>query len=259
MALFDSLRPGNGPLAIVRGLPSMQHSKLAKQVNRLRRLREWCDYWHLWETEERLKKSHKVKQAECLAAITKTWAELPLPPATEAEFRFVDSALAYVILPKLVFMSFDTVRAICHLQSPPGALVLFDYACSELKVRPEPDRAASYFAHHLFLFSRDPHEFYILGYPEPSTANSADATSPPTPNANEEPLVYPPEMSVVLRERKRGRLAYFVLGQSPKLGSVLRSVKKIGDELRIGLLGAVDDDQLWERISELARQESTWT
>ncbi len=76
MALFDSSRFGNDPLALFRGLPSMRHSKLAKQVNRLRRYKEWCDNWHLWDAEERLKKSFKTKRAEHLAAISKIWTEL---------------------------------------------------------------------------------------------------------------------------------------------------------------------------------------
>ncbi|EDY19462.1 hypothetical protein CfE428DRAFT_3147 [Chthoniobacter flavus Ellin428] len=172
-----------------------------------------------------------------------------LPLATAQDLARISYGFAYIVLPDLVYRSFEEFLKSWHDSWPMGWM-LCDFGCSKENVRTTIEQKAA------FKTTTAPFgpncDGYFVQFPPP----------PPYPILSEEEFQaliaskqrprLAPYFAAVIHDRTSGDRNYFTLGQSPAGGTTFRTVTEEGENCNLGPGPEPDLAKFYQHIVDFA-------
>jgi len=165
----------------------------------------------------------------------------PTPPARD--IASISSAIANIIIPKMVFADPAKLEHLWKRASPQEQSAFYVLGCSARQVEPLSEEARSFRFHHGELDPR--RDYFLMEFPAPQPL-------PPEAAAAENPTlgVF---FSAVIRQRDSGTLQYFVLGQAPRQdlgGTTFRCITTDGVNKNLGIGPPAEMEAFLNKIRE---------
>jgi hypothetical protein len=158
-----------------------------------------------------------------------------LPQANPEDLAQVSYEIAYFGLPNWVHKEFDQFLKNWRNPTAPFGIMLCEYGCTRIKVRPSPEQAAAFKIEEGQLSSSC--GYFLFQFPKPRAYPLDLKQLKSVHTKGGKPPVLAPFFAAVLDDYISGQRSYYILGQSlmSESETTLRSVTADGRNYNLGL------------------------